>query len=83
MVDDKTKQYIGMFGGVLSAILLFLGTLNIKFEWYTAESISAFMAVIMAAAPLVLALYGVYKNSYLLSKKAKKQEEVLKENGLK
>ncbi|MGE7185755.1 phage holin [Peribacillus sp. NPDC006672] len=32
---------------------------------------------------LVFALYGVYKNQYLVTKKAQKQEEVLKKQGLK
>lgn len=83
MSEDKLKQYVALFGGFLSAVLLFLGTINIKFEWFTVDSINAFVVVLMAAVPFVLAGYGVYKNSYLLSKKAKKQEDALKREGLK
>ena len=83
MMDDKLKQYIGLFGGLLSAILLFLGTLNIEFEWFNTGSISAFTAVLVAAIPFVLLVYGVYKNSYVLTEKAKKQERALKQRGLK
>ncbi|MFE4896989.1 phage holin [Peribacillus butanolivorans] len=36
-----------------------------------------------AIAPLGFALYGVYKNQYLVTKSAQKQEEVLKKEGLK
>lgn len=83
MNADKLKQYIGLFGGLLSAILLFLGTLNIKFEWFNEASISAFEGVLIAAVPFALLIYGVYKNSYIVTKKAKRQEEELKRKGLK
>lgn len=82
-MDDKLKQYIALFGGWLSAVLLFLGTLNIQFEWFTTESIDAFVAVLVAAVPFIIVIYGVYKNSYRLSEKAKQQERVLKQRGLK
>ena len=83
MTTDKLKQYVGLFGGLLSAILLFLGTLNIKFEWFTDVSISAFTAVLVASIPFALAIYGVWKNSYVFTKQARYQEEVLKQKGLK
>lgn len=82
-MDDKLKQYIGLFGGLLSAILLFLATLNVEFEWFNTDSIGAFEGVFIAAVPFVLLLYGVYKNTYVLSEKAKKQERALKQRGLK
>lgn len=82
-MEDKIKQYIALFGGWLSAVLLFFGTLNIKFEWFHQESIDAFVAVLIAFVPFALLLYGVYKNSYRLSEKAKRQEELLKKRGLK
>ncbi len=82
-MDDKLKQYIGLFGGLLSAVLLFLGTLNVKYVWFNAESIDAFIAVLIAAIPFVLLMYGLYKNTYLITKKAKRQEEELKRKGLK
>ncbi len=82
-MDDKLKQYIGLFGGLLSAVLLFLGTLNVKYVWFNAESIDAFIAVLIAAIPFVLLMYGLYKNTYLITKKAKRQEKELKRKGLK
>lgn len=82
-MDDKLKQYVALFGGWLSAVLLFMGTLNVKFEWFTASSIEAFVAVLIAFIPFALLLYGVYKNTYRLSEKAKKQERALKQRGLK
>ncbi|KAA0944056.1 PTS mannose transporter subunit IID [Sporosarcina sp. ANT_H38] len=82
-MNDKLKQHIGLFGGLLSAILLFLGTLNIEFEWFNTGSINAFTAVLIAAIPFALLIYGVYKNTYLLTEKAKKQERALKQRGLK
>jgi len=82
-MDDKLKQYIGLFGGLLSAILLFLGTLNVEFEWFNTESIGAVEGILIAAVPVVLIVYGVYKNTYVLSEKAKKKERALKQRGLK
>lgn len=83
MDADKLKQYIALFGGWLSALLLYLGTLNVKFEWFNQGAITAFETLLMASIPFAIALYGVYKNSYRLSKKAKMQEEALKKQGLK
>lgn len=82
-MDDKLKQYIGLFGGLLSAVLLFLGTLNVAFDWFNPESIGALEGVLIAAVPFILLVYGVYKNSYILSEKAKQQERVLKQRRLK
>lgn len=83
MTADKLKQYIGLFGGLLGAVLLFLQTLGISFVWFTDDSINAFTEVLVKAVPFVLVAYGVYKNSYILTKKAKTQENELKEKGLK
>ncbi len=68
---------------MLSAVLLFLGTLNVKFDWFNQESIDALEVVLMASVPFAIAIYGVYKNSFRLSEKAKKQELELKRRGLK
>ena len=83
MTTDKLKQYVALFGGWLSAILLFLGTLNVSFDWFNQESIDAFVVVLGASIPFILVLYGIWKNTYLVRKKAKAQENVLKRNGLK
>lgn len=82
-MDDKAKQYIGLFGGWLSTVLLFLGVIGQSYGWFNQESIDAFIMMLIASVPLVGGLYGVYKNSYRLSEKAKRQEELLKHRGLK
>lgn len=82
MTADKLKQYIAMFGGLLSAVLLFLQSLGITLTWFTDKTIDAFMNALLAAVPFVLVIYGIWKNTYL-TKKAKAQEEKLKEEGLK
>ena len=83
MSSDKLKQHIALFGGLLSAILLFLQSLGVSFNWFTDESISAFVDVLIAAVPFVLVVYGVYKNSYIVTQKAREQEDLLKRRGLK
>ncbi|WP_397537890.1 phage holin [Rummeliibacillus pycnus] len=83
MTKEKLKQYIALFGGLLSAILLFLQSIGIGFTWYTKESIGAFVNVLIAAVPFILVIYGVWKNSYIVTKQAREQEQHLKEKGLK
>lgn len=82
-MTDKLKQYIALFGGLLSAVLLFLQSLGITFTWFTNETIDTFVNALLAAVPFILVVYGVYKNSYIVSKRAKEQEELLKQKGLK
>ncbi|MFD9629000.1 phage holin [Peribacillus muralis] len=80
---DKTKQYIAMIGGALGALLLFFQSLGFQVEWFNEHTINSFINFLTALVPLGFALYGVYKNQYLLTKKAKEQEDALKEQGLK
>lgn len=83
MSADKLKQYIAMFGGVLGALLLFLRSIDFELHWFNEMSIEAFISFLVALAPLVAVLYGVWKNQYIVSKKAREAEEVLKREGLK
>ncbi|MFE6167000.1 phage holin [Viridibacillus arvi] len=83
MTTDKLKQYIALFGGLLSAVLLFLQSLGFTFTWFTDSTIDAFINTLFAAVPFILIVYGVYKNSYIMTKQAKEQEELLKQKGLK
>ncbi|MEK4091738.1 phage holin [Viridibacillus sp. FSL H8-0110] len=83
MIAEKLKQYIGLFGGWLGAVLLFLQALDIKLQHFNDVTIDAFVGVLMASIPFILVGYGVWKNSYVISKQAKDQEEVLKKKGLK
>lgn len=83
MTKENLKEYITYFGGLLSAVLLFLQTQGLSFDWFTSESINAFLNVLTAAIPLVLLGFAVHKNTYIMTKKARKQKEVLKESGLK
>lgn len=79
MNKDLAKQITGW----LMAVLLFLGTINVKFEWFTVESINAFEVVMVASIPLIGVGVTIYKNHYGITKKAKEQKEVLKQKGLK
>lgn len=83
MNADKLKQYIAMIGGFLGALYLALQASGIEFEWFNDNTINAWMNALNAGVPLLFVAYGIYKNQYLLTSKAKKQEDVLKEEGLK
>lgn len=75
------KDIATLLGGFLTALLLFLGTVGISFDWFTQESINAFVILIGAAIALGVNLYAIWKNTYV-SKKGQAQKEVLKDNDL-
>lgn len=83
MTEDKLKQYIALFGGLLSALVLFLRAIGIELAHFNDDAIEAFTNVALAAVPFILVVYGIYKNTYVITKKARAQEEKLKEEGLK
>lgn len=83
MTADKIKQYIGFVGGALGGVLLFLQALGIELAHFNNESINAFTEMLLTFVPLILVGYGVWKNQYLLTEKAKQQEYVLKQKRLK
>lgn len=83
MNNDKIKQYIAMFGGFLGALYLALNASGISAEWINPEKVDLWLNVLNAGLPFVLVAYGVYKNTYIVTKKAKEQEKTLKENDMK
>lgn len=80
---DKAKQFVGLIGGFLGALYLALTASGIELLWFNPDTINTWMAVLNAGIPLAFIAYGIYKNQYLLSEKARKQEEELKRKGLK
>lgn len=83
MTPDKLKQWIAMIGGALGGVLLFLRSLEIEFKHFNELTIESFTTMLISFVPLILVGYGVWKNQYLVTNKAKKQEEELKKKGLK
>lgn len=81
-IDNKVKSWVILVTGVLSSLLLFLGTINVKYDWFTMESIGAFGGLLTAFLVLVFNLYAVWENTYV-TKKGKKELEVLERNDLK
>jgi len=79
--NGMKKDFTILLGGFLSALLLFLGTIGISFDWFTQQSIDAFVVLVGAAIALGVNGYAVWKNTYV-SKKAKEQKKVLKDNDL-
>ena len=76
------KDIVTLLGGFLTSVLLFLGTVGISFEWFTQESIDAFVIAAGALVALGINFYAVWKNTYV-SKRAKAQERMLKRTNLK
>lgn len=83
MTADKLKQYVAMVGGLLGAFYAFLNTIDVEYAFFNPESIDGFLGVLSAFVPFVLIAYGIYKNQYIITDKAKQQEYVLKQKGLK
>ncbi|MFD1203753.1 phage holin [Sporosarcina contaminans] len=82
-MDDKLKQYIGFIGGALGGILLFLQSMGIELAHFNDDTIQAFTEMLLSFVPLALVVYGVWKNQYIFTDRAKKQEQELKHKGLK
>ncbi|KON86618.1 hypothetical protein AF332_07160 [Sporosarcina globispora] len=59
------KDVFTLLGGFLTALLFFFGTIGISFDWFTTESINAFVLVVSAFVALVVNLYAVWKNTYV------------------
>ena len=83
MTTDKIKQWIAMIGGALGGVLLFLRSLEIEIKHFNELTIETFTTMLISFVPLILIGYGIYKNQYLVTKKAKVQEDELKKKGLK
>ncbi|CDQ17933.1 phage holin [Halobacillus karajensis] len=81
-MKEQIKEVATLVGGFLTAIMGFLATLNIRYEWLTEASISAFVTLIVAGGMLGIGVYSVWKNTYV-SKKGKEQKRVLQERRLK
>lgn len=77
------KDLLTLLAGFLSALLFFLSTIGIKLDWFTEDSINAFIWMLSAFITLIVNVYAVYKNTYVLTKKARIQKEELEKRGLK
>lgn len=75
------KDIFTLLGGFLTALLMFFGTIGFSLDWFTAESINAFILVVSTFVALAINAYAVWKNTYV-SRKAQQQREVLEENNL-
>lgn len=83
MDKEKLKEQIAMFGGFLGALLLFLKSIGVNFTWFNEVFIFNLTNLMTSAIPLIMIGYGIYKNTYLITEKAKEQKSLLKEKGLK
>lgn len=76
------KDLLILLSGFLTALLLFMGTVGIAFDWFNQESINAFVVLVGAAAALVINGIAVWKNTFV-SEKGKLQKRVLEQHNLK
>ena len=83
MDKDKIKQFVALVGGFLGSLYLALNTSGISAEWINPQKVDAWVNVLNTGIPIALTFYGVYKNTFILTDKAKKQEEMLKQKDMK
>ncbi|MEJ7506975.1 phage holin [Staphylococcus simulans] len=83
MTADKLKQWIGLVGGMLSTFYLAMKANGVDVTFLDPDKLEAWQNFLTTCIPLILAFYGVYKNTFVITKKAKDQEDYLKEKGLK
>jgi len=77
------KDIFTLLGGFLTALLFFFGTIGVSFDWFTTESINAFVILVSAFAALAVNAYAVWKNTHftqglkawLRKREAKKQNK--------
>ncbi len=75
-MEDKIKKNIALIGG-------YVGASGISAEWINPPAVDAWINVLNTGVPLALVAYGVWKNTFIVKKSARKQEEYLKQKGLK
>ena len=79
---EAKKDLVSQFTGILSALLPVLAILGINFNWFNQEFIDSFEILISAIVLFVVNVLTIYKNHYS-GKQAQKQNEELKQKGLK
>ncbi|WP_218729473.1 phage holin [Mammaliicoccus lentus] len=80
---DKVKQFIAMIGGFLGAVYLALNASGIYIEWLSPDKLNAWMNVFNTGVPILFVLYGIWKNTFIITNQSRAQEKFLKESGKK
>ncbi|MGQ4666536.1 phage holin [Metabacillus halosaccharovorans] len=75
------KDIATLLGGFLTALLMFFGTIGVSFEWFTTDSINAFVVLISASTALAINGYAVWKNTFVTKKAQQFKENALKAQG--
>ena len=63
------KDVMALLGGFLTSLLFFFSTIGLKFEWFTQDSINAFVLVIAALVALIINIYAIIKDHSVCFKK--------------
>ena len=80
---DKVKQFIAMIGGFIGALYLALNASGVQVEWFNPQKLNAWMNVLNTGIPIVFVLYGIWKNTFILTNHSREQEKILKQSGKK
>ncbi|PNZ77465.1 PTS mannose transporter subunit IID [Mammaliicoccus stepanovicii] len=72
-----------MIGGFLGAVYLALNASGFQIEWLSPQKLNAWMNVLNTGIPIIFVLYGIWKNTFILSSSSRALEQYLKEVGKK
>lgn len=80
---DKIKQFIAMIGGFISSVYLALNASGIHINWLHPKNIEPWMQVFNTGIPILFIIYGIWKNTFILTNRSREQEMFLKQSGRK
>lgn len=63
-MTQKVKDLVTQITTMLSALLLFFGTVGIRYDWFNLDSINAFGVLLTALILLGATLWGIYTNTF-------------------
>ena len=76
-MNKEVKDIVTLVSAFLSALYLALQSIGIAFKWLTPDAIDAWTMALGSLGALVVAIYGVYKNTYVLTKKGRKHRHII------
>ncbi|MBO1515064.1 phage holin [Metabacillus bambusae] len=76
------KDIATLLGGFLTALLMFFGTVGISFEWFTMDSINAFVVLVTAFIALIINGFAIWKNTYVSKRAQQFKKNALKAQGI-
>lgn len=76
-MNRELKDILTLVGAFLSALYLALQSVGIAFDWFNPDAINAWVTALGSFGALIIAAYGIYKNTYVLTKKGRNDRKII------